>query len=53
VGRCAALSLSKGWSVDPADEFYSPYNYVGNNPINYIDPDGTCSSCGDPTHKST
>jgi hypothetical protein len=27
-------------SPDPAREFHSPYTYVGNNPINAIDPDG-------------
>ena len=29
--------LGRWWSVDPADEFHSPYTYVGNNPILYID----------------
>lgn len=33
----------KWWSTDPAANEYpslSPYNFVGNNPINAIDPDG-------------
>ncbi|MCK6603251.1 MAG: RHS repeat-associated core domain-containing protein, partial [Bacteroidetes bacterium] len=27
-------------AVDPVDEFNSPYCYVGNNPINLVDPNG-------------
>ena len=27
-------------SIDPADEFYSPYVYVRNNPVMFLDPDG-------------
>jgi hypothetical protein len=26
--------------VDPADEFHSPYVYVGGDPVNLVDPDG-------------
>ena len=32
--------VGRWWSVDPADEFYSPYSYVGSDPIRFIDPDG-------------
>lgn len=33
-------ALGRWHTMDPADEFNSPYVYVGNDPINYIDPDG-------------
>ena len=32
--------LGRWWSVDPVDEFNSSYNYCGNNPVAFIDPDG-------------
>ena len=32
--------LGRWHVVDPADEFNSPYVYVGNDPVNKIDPDG-------------
>jgi len=32
--------LGKWHAVDPVDELNTPYGYVGNNPIIYIDPDG-------------
>ena len=32
--------LMRFYAVDPAEEFYSPYLYCGNNPINLIDPNG-------------
>jgi RHS repeat-associated protein len=32
--------LGRWHAVDPADEFHSPYVYVGNNPVNFVDPDG-------------
>ena len=32
--------------MDPADEFHSPYTYVGGDPVNLVDPDGRASeSC--------
>ena len=33
--------LGKWHSIDPADEFYSPYVYVGNRPTIAVDPDGS------------
>ncbi len=32
--------LGRWHVVDPVDEFWSPYVYVGNSPILFIDPDG-------------
>lgn len=33
--------LGRWMAVDPADEFYSPYLYCGNNPIRFTDQDGS------------
>ena len=33
-------AVGRWWGIDPIDEYYSPYNYVGNNFINSIDYDG-------------
>ncbi len=36
-------ALGRFWQIDPSADNYlewTPYNYVGNNPINVIDPDG-------------
>lgn len=30
-------------TMDPADEFHSPYVYVGGDPVNLVDPDGRAS----------
>jgi RHS repeat-associated protein len=32
--------IGRWHAVDPIDEFQSPYAYVGNDPINLVDPDG-------------
>jgi RHS repeat-associated protein len=32
--------LARWIEMDPADEFQSPYSYVGNNPVKLVDPDG-------------
>jgi RHS repeat-associated protein len=32
--------IGRWHQVDPIDEFHSPYCYVGNNPTNFVDPDG-------------
>lgn len=33
-------TVGRWWNVDPVDELISPYNYVGNDPVNYTDPNG-------------
>jgi RHS repeat-associated protein len=33
-------TLGRWHSIDPADEFYSPYVYCANNPVMLVDPDG-------------
>ncbi len=32
--------LGRWMAVDPADEFFSPYVYCHNDPVNFLDPDG-------------
>jgi RHS repeat-associated protein len=39
-------ALGRWHTVDPIAEYVSPYIYVGNNPISYIDPFGLSSSFG-------
>ncbi|MCK6543626.1 RHS repeat-associated core domain-containing protein [bacterium] len=38
--------LGRWHAIDPAGEFISPYAYVGNDPVNLVDPDGTESEGG-------
>jgi len=33
-------SLRRFYAVDPLHQFASPYCYVGNNPVSFVDPDG-------------
>ena len=40
--------VGRWWAIDPLDEFSSVYNYVGNDPISYVDPDGASSEEFDP-----
>ncbi len=41
-GRLSGYALQAHcWmAVDPADEFFSPYVYCHNDPVNFVDPDG-------------
>ena len=32
--------LGRWHAIDPADEFFSPYVYCHNDPVNFLDPDG-------------
>ena len=38
--------LGRFYSPDPLNEFFSPYVFVGNNPINRVDPSGMISLLG-------
>lgn len=43
ISRMYDPALGKWWQIDPEAEGYnnvSPYNYVNNNPVNNVDPDG-------------
>ncbi|MBX7151979.1 hypothetical protein K1X84_10090 [bacterium] len=44
--RTYDAQLGRWHQVDPMDEFHSPYCYVGNNPANLIDPDGSQTGGG-------
>ncbi len=40
--------LGRWHAIDPAEEFFSPYNYCANNPIMFVDPDGAMSTAALP-----
>jgi len=40
AGRFYDAQLGRWVEVDPADEFHSPYTYVKNNPLVFVDPNG-------------
>jgi RHS repeat-associated protein len=41
------VAIARWTTMDPADQFHSPYTYVGGDPVNLIDPDGRqATSCG-------
>ncbi|MBX7151975.1 hypothetical protein K1X84_10070 [bacterium] len=46
--RTYDAQLGRWHQVDPMDEFHSPYCYLGNNPMNFIDPDGSSTDDPDP-----
>ncbi len=33
-------AVGRWWAIDPVDQYSSPYTYVGNNPVIFIDPNG-------------
>jgi len=37
------VAVARWTTMDPADEFHSPYVYVGGDPVNLVDPDGRAS----------
>lgn len=41
--------IARWTTVDPADEFHSPYIYCHNDPINFVDPDGALEMNSDNT----
>jgi RHS repeat-associated protein len=40
--------IGRWLTVDPYNEFFSPYLGMANNPISTIDPDGGCTDCDPP-----
>ncbi len=39
--------LGRWHSIDPADQFFSPYVYCHNDPVNFLDPDGSIQKDAD------
>ncbi len=37
------VEIARWTTMDPADEFHTPYTYVGGDPVNLVDPDGMAS----------
>ncbi|PEN15008.1 hypothetical protein CRI94_01595 [Longibacter salinarum] len=37
------VALARWAEMDPADEFHTPYTYVGGDPVNLVNPDGNAS----------
>jgi RHS repeat-associated protein len=40
INRYLDQRIGRWWVPDPAGQYWSPYVYCGNNPVNRIDPDG-------------
>jgi RHS repeat-associated protein len=45
------VEIARWTTMDPADEFHSPYVYVGGDPVNLVDPDGRASEAPQDVYK--